>query len=52
MDPKKRQQKELIEDESGIAAVQNQLLESYQSGVAEDQLHPNKGIHHFNNMKK
>ncbi|OZU90653.1 hypothetical protein CIL03_00820 [Virgibacillus indicus] len=42
----------LFEDEKGVAAVQNQLFESYQSGVIEDQLNNNKGIHHFNNQKK
>lgn len=42
----------LFEDEKGVAAVQNQLFESYQSGVIEDQLHNNRGIHTFNNQKK
>lgn len=42
----------LIEDKDGVAAVQNQLFESYQSGVIEDQLHNNRGIHTFNNQKK
>lgn len=35
----------------GVSAVQNQLFESYQSGVVEDQLHNNKGIWAFNNRK-
>ncbi|WP_170140795.1 hypothetical protein [Oceanobacillus arenosus] len=39
-------------DPEGVAAVQNQLFESYQSGVVEDQLTNNRGIHKFNNMKK
>ncbi|MDY0405334.1 hypothetical protein P5G51_007930 [Virgibacillus sp. 179-BFC.A HS] len=43
---------QLEEDKDGIAAVQNQLFESYQSGVVEDQLHNNKAIHYFNNQKK
>lgn len=43
----------LFEDEKeGVAAVQNQLNESYQSGVIEDQLHNNRAIHTFNNQKK
>ncbi|AIF43198.1 hypothetical protein [Virgibacillus sp. SK37] len=41
----------MFEDETGVAAVQNQLNESYQSGVIEDQLHNNKAIHTFNNQK-
>ncbi|MDY0396974.1 hypothetical protein ACFSMW_15735 [Virgibacillus halophilus] len=40
------------EEKDGVAAVRNQLFESYQSGVVEDQLHNNKAIHHFNNQKK
>lgn len=53
MDEKKDYKKQsLIEDESGIATVKNQLFESYQSGVVEDQLHNNKAIHTFNNQKK
>ncbi|WP_174612718.1 hypothetical protein [Virgibacillus ihumii] len=44
----------LFEDKKGIAAVQNQLLESYQSGVIEDKenLSNNRNIHTFNNQKK
>lgn len=40
----------IFEDEKGVAAVQNQLNESYQSGVVE-QLHNNKNIYTFNNRK-
>ncbi|WP_168927224.1 hypothetical protein [Virgibacillus necropolis] len=47
----KKQTQTLREDKKGIATVQNQLFESYQSGVVEDQLHNNKAIHHFNNRK-
>ncbi|WP_175631818.1 hypothetical protein [Virgibacillus siamensis] len=44
----------LFEDKEGIAAVQNQLIESYQSGVIEDKenLSNNRSIHTFNNQKK
>ncbi|MUV39322.1 hypothetical protein JNUCC1_03198 [Lentibacillus sp. JNUCC-1] len=42
----------LFDDKDGTAAVQNQLNESYQKGVIEDQLDNNKGIHTFNNQKK
>ncbi|WP_156291473.1 hypothetical protein [Oceanobacillus salinisoli] len=43
--------REFIEDKDGVQAVQNQLFESYQSGVVEDELHNNIGVHHFNNRK-
>ncbi|WP_158595069.1 hypothetical protein [Oceanobacillus piezotolerans] len=42
----------LSEDTDGIQSVRNQLFESYQSGVVDDELHNNIGIHHFNNAKK
>jgi hypothetical protein len=48
---KKKDQNKLFEDPSGVSAVKNQLFESYQSGVVEDQLHNNKGIWTFNNRK-
>lgn len=40
-----------IEDKDGIQAVQNQLMESYQSGVVDGELNNNIGIHHFNNRQ-
>ncbi|WP_217586977.1 hypothetical protein [Lentibacillus saliphilus] len=45
-------QQAFFEDKDGVASVQNQLNESYQSGVVEDQLHNNRGIYTFNNQKK
>ncbi|WP_169749100.1 hypothetical protein [Ornithinibacillus californiensis] len=48
---KNKQKNELFEDPSGVSAVKNQLFESYQSGVVEDQLHNNKDIWTFNNRK-
>lgn len=42
----------VFEDNDGVAAVQNQLNESYQSGVIEDQLKNNKNIYTYNNQKK
>lgn len=48
---RKENKHKLFEDPKGIAAVQNQLFESYQSGVVEDQLHNNRGIWTFNNRK-
>lgn len=47
----KKKTQTLREDKKGIATVQNQLFESYQSGVVEDQLHNNKAIHKYNNQK-
>ncbi|MFZ3578217.1 hypothetical protein [Virgibacillus sp. DJP39] len=47
----KKPKQTLHEDKKGIAVVQNQLFESYQSGVVEDQLHNNRNIHTFNNQK-
>ncbi|WP_176555829.1 hypothetical protein [Virgibacillus ndiopensis] len=43
----------LFEDKQGIASVQNQLIESYQSGVIEDKesLSNNRSIHTYNNQK-
>ncbi|MEN1968213.1 hypothetical protein WMZ97_09080 [Lentibacillus sp. N15] len=43
-----------FEDEKGVEAVKNQLIESYQSGVIEDKenLSNNRSIHTFNNQKK
>jgi hypothetical protein len=48
----KKKNQYVFEDNDGVAAVQNQLFKSYQSGVVEDQLHNNKNIHYFNNQKK
>jgi len=47
-----KRDKHFFEDPEGVAAVQNQLNESYQSGVIEDQLHNNKDIYTYNNQKK
>mgnify|MGYP001157831810 CR=1 FL=1 len=41
---------QIFEDNEGVAAVQNQLNESYQSGVIEE-MHNNKNVHTFNNQK-
>ncbi|MCT1575569.1 hypothetical protein M3E13_14980 [Oceanobacillus kimchii] len=51
MSKKQGKKQSLYEDNEGVAAVQNQLNESYQSGVIEDQLHNNRGINTFNNRK-
>ncbi|WP_171046248.1 hypothetical protein [Lentibacillus cibarius] len=49
-----KKNKKFTEDKDGIAAVQNQLFESYQSGVIEDKnkLANNRSIHTYNNQKK
>ncbi|MFD2761847.1 hypothetical protein [Lentibacillus juripiscarius] len=48
-----KKKNKFTEDKKGIAAVQNQLFESYQSGVIDDKenLSNNRGIHHYNNQK-
>ncbi|MFD1413787.1 hypothetical protein [Oceanobacillus jeddahense] len=48
----KKKKNQLFEDNKGVQAVQNQLNESYQSGVVEDQLENNRGINHFNNKSR
>ncbi|MCM3741173.1 hypothetical protein M3210_12920 [Oceanobacillus luteolus] len=47
-----KKQNKLFTDPKGIDAVKNQLNESYQSGVVEDQLKNNRGVHHFNNQNR
>ncbi|WP_188453408.1 hypothetical protein [Virgibacillus oceani] len=49
-----KKENRLFEDKQGIASVQNQLIESYQSGVIEDKdsLSNNRAIHKYNNQKK
>ncbi|WP_163971647.1 hypothetical protein [Oceanobacillus halotolerans] len=48
---KNRPLSELREDEKGLVTVQNQLIQSYQSGVIEDKLHNNRGTHTYNIQK-
>ncbi|WP_202594347.1 hypothetical protein [Oceanobacillus massiliensis] len=50
MSKKEGKIRNFFEDDKGVDAVRNQLIESYQSGVVE-QLHNNKNIHTFNNRK-
>lgn len=52
MPENKKAKEKLFEDKKGIAAVKNQLIESYQSGVIEDKLHNNKDIYTYNNQSK
>ena len=47
-----KKQNKLFSDPKGIDVIKNQLNESYQSGVIEDQLENNRGIHHFNNKSR
>jgi hypothetical protein len=51
MAKKKRQASPKFANNRGVEAVKNQLNESYQSGVIDNQLENNRGIHHFNNRK-
>jgi hypothetical protein len=48
---KEGKRRNFYEDDKGVDAVRNQLIESYQSGVV-DQLDNNKNIYTFNNQKK
>jgi len=41
-----------FKDNQGIASIQNQINESYQSGVIEDKLNNNKDIYTYNNQSK
>ncbi|MGM8213595.1 hypothetical protein ACLIBH_12530 [Virgibacillus sp. W0430] len=43
---------EQFKNEKSIDVVKNQIMESYQDGVIEDQLKNNRGIETFNNQKK
>ncbi|MGM8365837.1 hypothetical protein ACLIBG_10215 [Virgibacillus sp. W0181] len=43
---------EKYKNEKDIDVVKNQVMESYQDGVIEDQLDNNRGIYTFNNQKK
>ncbi|WP_162840603.1 MULTISPECIES: hypothetical protein [Gracilibacillus] len=52
MDKKEKNNKQPFEGGKGVQTVQNQLNESYQSGVVEDQLKNNRGVHHFNNKSR
>lgn len=49
---KGKKEKHFLENDQGVSAVQNQLFDSYQKGVVEDQLKNNKNIYTFNNQKK
>lgn len=52
MPKKDKKTQKVFEDKKGVQAVQNQLLESYQNGVVEDQLENNKNIYTYNNQSK
>ncbi|MCF3943337.1 hypothetical protein [Oceanobacillus alkalisoli] len=49
---KEKKHPKLYTDPKGVETVKNQLNESYQSGVIENQLENNRGIHHFNNKSR
>ncbi len=52
MSKKNKKQDAYFKDNQGIAAIQNQINESYQSGVIEDKLNNNKDIFTYNNQSK
>lgn len=49
---KEKKQAKYFVDPKGVDAVKQQINESYQTGVIEDQLENNRGIHHFNNKSR
>ncbi|WP_405102531.1 hypothetical protein [Oceanobacillus sp. FSL H7-0719] len=52
MKKQNKMKNKLFSDPKGNEVIKNQLNESYQSGVVEDQLENNRGIHHFNNKSR
>ena len=52
MSKKDKKKDTYFKDNQGIASIQNQINDSYQSGVIEDKLNNNKDIYTFNNQRK
>jgi len=52
MTKNRKKPEKLFSNKKGVHTVQHQLLESYQSGVVEDQLKNNKDIFTYNNQSK
>jgi len=52
MDKKDLKNKQYPDDEKAVQIIRNQVMESYQNGVIEDQLKNNRGIHTFNNQSE
>lgn len=52
MDKNKANKKQYPDEEKSVQVVKNQVMESYQNGVIEDQLKNNRAIHTFNNQSK
>ena len=52
MDKKKRNKKQFPDEKKSVQTVKNQIMESYQNGVIEDQLENNRAVHSFNNQSK
>lgn len=48
---KKKKNLNEIKEDPPIDVVKNQIMESYQNGVVEDQLENNRAIQTFNNQK-
>lgn len=52
MSKKPKKKDVYFKDNQGVSEIQNQLNESYQSGVIEDKLTNNKSIYTYNNQSK
>lgn len=52
MSEKNRNKEQLFEEKKGVETVKEQINESYQSGVIEDQLTNNRDIDSYNNKSK
>ena len=48
----KKKPSEIQEWNPPVDIIKNQIMESYQDEVVEDQLENNRAIHTFNNQKK
>lgn len=50
--PSDNRKKQQSGEDNGVQAIKNQIMESYQDGVIEDQLKNNRAIHTYNNQSK
>lgn len=49
---KEERKKKHSDEEKAVQTVKNQIMESYQNGVVEDQMKNNRAVHTFNNQNK
>lgn len=50
--PSENRNKMQTDEEKGVQAIKNQVMESYQNGVIEDRLKNNRAIYTYNNQSK